>query len=46
MDLVLAPFVVLGALGGRLIVKRMSRQFFEWSVIVLSIAGALYLLLR
>jgi len=46
MDLVLAPFVVLGAFGGRVIVKRMSRTFFEWSVIVLSILGALYLLLR
>jgi len=46
MDLVLVPFVVIGALGGRLIVKRISRAFFEWSVIVLSIVGALYLLLR
>lgn len=46
IDLVLVPFVVAGALGGRLIVKRISREFFECSVIVLSILGALYLLLR
>lgn len=46
MDLALVPFVVLGALVGRLIVKRISRELFEWTVIVLSIAGALYLLVR
>lgn len=46
MDLVLVPFVVLGALGGRVIVKHISRQVFEWTVIVLSIAGAAYLLVR
>lgn len=46
MDLVLVPFVVLGALGGRVIVKHISREMFEWTVIVLSIAGAAYLLVR
>ncbi len=46
IDLVLVPFVVLGALGGRWIVNRISRDFFEWSVIVLSILGAVYLLVR
>jgi uncharacterized protein len=46
VDLVLVPFVVLGALGGRAIAQRMSRRFFEWSVIVLSVLGAVYLLLR
>lgn len=46
LDLVLIPFVVLGAVGGRLIVKRISRRAFEWSVITLSILGAVYLLVR
>lgn len=46
MDLVLVPFVVGGALLGRAIVHRISQTLFERLVIVLSIAGALYLLLR
>ncbi len=46
LDLVLIPFVVLGAVLGRLIVGRISRRAFEWTVIVLSIAGAAYLLVR
>lgn len=46
IDLVLVPFVVIGALGGRLIAQRISRQTFEWTVIALSIAGAVYLLVR
>ncbi|MFV0251870.1 MAG: sulfite exporter TauE/SafE family protein [Beutenbergiaceae bacterium] len=46
MDLVLIPFVVLGALLGRVIAKRLSQRFFDVTVIVLSIAGAVYLLLR
>lgn len=46
LDLVLIPFVVLGAVVGRLIVHRISRRAFEWIVIVLSILGAAYLLVR
>ncbi len=46
IDLALVPFVVLGALAGRLIVNRISRRAFEWTVIVLSVLGAVYLLLR
>lgn len=46
MDLVLVPFVVLGAFLGRAIAKRLSQKAFELVVIVLSIAGAAYLLLR
>lgn len=46
IDLVLVPFVVAGALLGRVIVKRISQRFFEWTVIVLSVLGAGYLLLR
>jgi uncharacterized membrane protein YfcA len=46
LDLVLVPFVVIGALVGRVIVHKISRRVFEWTVIVLSILGALYLLVR
>lgn len=46
IDLVLIPFVVLGAFLGRLVVNRISRRMFEWIVIVLSIVGAVYLLVR
>ncbi len=46
IDLVLVPFVVLGALLGRVILRHLSQRFFEWAVIVLSILGAVYLLLR
>lgn len=46
LDLVLVPFVVVGAIAGRLIVDRISRRVFEWSVVVLSILGAVYLLVR
>lgn len=46
LDLALVPFVVLGALVGRLIVDKISRRMFEWTVISLSILGAVYLLVR
>jgi uncharacterized membrane protein YfcA len=46
LDLVLVPFVVIGALVGRLIVDKISRRVFEWTVITLSILGAVYLLVR
>lgn len=46
LDLALVPFVVLGALVGRLIVHRISRRMFEWTVITLSVLGAVYLLVR
>lgn len=46
LDLVLVPFVVIGALVGRLIVDKISRRLFEWLVIGLSVVGAVYLLVR
>ncbi|MFD5214437.1 sulfite exporter TauE/SafE family protein [Microbacterium sp. NPDC058345] len=45
MDLLLAPLVVVGALLGIRLAKRMPQRLFERIVIVLTIAGALYLLL-
>ena len=43
-DLVLAPGVVVGALLGIRLAKRMRQQVFDRLVIALTIAGALYLL--
>ncbi len=44
MDLVLAPLVVVGALVGLRIAKRMPQQLFDRIVIVLTVLGAVYLL--
>ncbi|WP_314650110.1 sulfite exporter TauE/SafE family protein [uncultured Microbacterium sp.] len=45
MDAVLAPFVVVGALVGLAIAKRLDQRLFDRLVIALTIVGALYLLL-
>lgn len=44
MDLILAPFVILGAFLGRWIISRINKRVFEWAIIVLSIIGAIYLI--
>ena len=44
MDLVLAPLVVVGALLGIALAKRMPQQLFDRLVIVLTVLGAVYLL--
>lgn len=44
MDLVLAPLVVVGALVGLRIAKRMPQRLFDRIVIVLTVLGAVYLL--
>ncbi|GAA4188093.1 TSUP family transporter [Microbacterium oryzae] len=44
MDLILAPGVVLGAFAGRRLVARMDQRVFDRVVIVLTVVGALYLL--
>ena len=44
LDLLLAPLVVIGALIGIRLAKRMPQRLFDRLVIVLTIAGALYLL--
>lgn len=40
----LTPLVFLGALAGRALVRRMSQQVFEQLVLVMTLVGALYLL--
>lgn len=44
LDLVLVPLVLIGGFGGRLIAQRISQKVFEWVVVVLTVAGAAYLL--
>jgi len=44
MDLALAPLVVIGALAGMLLAKRMPQRLFDRLVIVLTVLGAVYLL--
>lgn len=44
MDLVLAPLVVAGALVGLRIARRIPQQLFDRLVIVLTVAGSVYLL--
>lgn len=44
LDLTLAPLVVVGALAGIWLAKRMHQRLFDRLVIILTIAGALYLL--
>lgn len=44
MDLLLAPLVVIGALIGIRLAKRMPQQLFDRLVIVLTVLGAVYLL--
>lgn len=45
MDAVLIPLVVVGALIGVRVARRMKQQVFDWIVITLTIVGAAYLLL-
>lgn len=45
LDLMLAPAVVIGALLGRWIAKRITQTAFEWAVIVFTVIGAVYLVL-
>ena len=44
MDLLLTPLVVIGALVGLGLAKRMPQQLFDRLVIILTIVGAVYLL--
>ncbi|OAN33095.1 sulfite exporter TauE/SafE family protein [Microbacterium sp. H83] len=44
MDAVLAPLVVVGALVGLAVARRLDQRLFDRIVIALTIAGALYLL--
>lgn len=45
LDLVLAPGVVVGALIGWWIARRIKQSVFEWAVIVATVAGAIYLVI-
>ncbi|TQK18390.1 hypothetical protein FBY40_0877 [Microbacterium sp. SLBN-154] len=45
LDAILAPLVVAGALGGRWIADRIDQRLFERLVIVLTVVGAVYLLI-
>ncbi len=45
IDLILVPAVVIGALVGRRIAAAISQRLFEQIVIVLTVAGAVYLLI-
>ena len=45
MDLALAPLVVIGALAGLRIARRIPQQLFDRIVIVLTVVGAVYLLI-
>lgn len=45
IDLVLVPAVLIGAFGGRIIADRIDQSLFERIVIVLTVVGAVYLLL-
>jgi len=45
IDLVLVPAVLIGAFGGRLLADRLDQTLFERFVIVLTVVGAVYLLL-
>lgn len=44
LDLILIPAVLIGAFGGRVIAGRINQAWFERIVIVLTVVGALYLL--
>jgi uncharacterized membrane protein YfcA len=44
LDLVLAPAVVVGALLGRRVARRIDQRLFDTLVLVLTVASALYLL--
>lgn len=45
LDLLLLPALLVGVVLGLWIARRMTQQFFEWAVIVATVAGAIYLLL-
>lgn len=44
VDLVLIPAVLVGAFGGRMIARRINQLWFERIVLLLTVVGALYLL--
>ncbi len=44
-DAILAPLVVLGALLGLRVARRLDQRLFDRIVIVLTVLGAVYLLL-
>lgn len=45
IDLILVPAVIVGALIGRRIASVISQRMFEQIVIVLTVLGAVYLLI-
>lgn len=45
IDAILVPLVIVGAFGGRAIASRIPQRLFDRLVIILTIVGALYLLL-
>lgn len=45
LALLLVPGVVVGAFIGRAIASKISQKLFDWLVIILTILGALYLLI-
>jgi uncharacterized membrane protein YfcA len=45
LDAVLVPMVLAGGLFGRWVAHRISQRVFEWAVIVITMLGAVYLIL-
>ena len=45
LDLVLVPAVIIGALAGRWLADRIRQQVFDRAIVVLTLLGAVYLLL-
>lgn len=45
LDLLLAPGVIIGALVGWWIARRIKQAVFEWAVIIATIAGSIYLII-
>lgn len=46
LDAVLAPAVILGSILGRWVAHRLTQRVFEWMVIGITTAGAIYLIVR
>ena len=46
LDLLLAPAVVVGALVGRRIARRINQNVFDWLVLALTSVSATYLIAR
>lgn len=44
--LTLVPFVIAGGLVGRVIARRIDQRVFEWIVIALTVAGAVFLVIQ